>query len=96
LSGITSSEAFRWRFPDTYRNLWAAHTLGLIIDRAIVAALATREAAVADTAGRACAAILADTRDGAATGLGLSGGKPQTIAHRISRLTMIYYRDTII
>ena len=36
-----------------------AHTLGLIIDGAIVAALVTRNAAVADTAGRACAAILA-------------------------------------
>jgi len=37
-----------------------AHTLGLIIDGAIVAALVTRDAAVADTAGRACAAILSD------------------------------------
>ena len=37
-----------------------AHTLGLIIDGAIVAALVTRDAAVADTAGRACAAILLD------------------------------------
>ncbi len=35
-----------------------AHTLGLIIDGAIVAALVTRDAAVADTAGRACATIL--------------------------------------
>lgn len=35
-----------------------AHTLGLIIDGAIVAALVTRDAAVADTAGRACAAVL--------------------------------------
>ena len=35
-----------------------AHALGLIIDGAIVAALVTRDAAVADTAGRACAAIL--------------------------------------
>jgi AcrR family transcriptional regulator len=40
----------------------AAHTLGLIIDGAIVAALVTRYAAVADTAGRACAAILSDAR----------------------------------
>jgi AcrR family transcriptional regulator len=39
-----------------------AHTLGLIIDGAIVAALVTRDAAVADTAGRACAAILSDAR----------------------------------
>jgi AcrR family transcriptional regulator len=35
-----------------------AHTLGLIIDGAIVAALVTRDSAVADTAGRACAAVL--------------------------------------
>jgi AcrR family transcriptional regulator len=35
-----------------------AHTLGLIIDGAIVAALVTRDAAVAETAGRACAAIV--------------------------------------
>lgn len=35
-----------------------AHSLGLIIDGAIVAALVTRDASVADTAGRACAAIL--------------------------------------
>jgi AcrR family transcriptional regulator len=35
-----------------------AHALGLIIDGAIVAALVTRDASVADTAGRACAAIL--------------------------------------
>jgi AcrR family transcriptional regulator len=39
-----------------------AHTLGLIIDGAIVAALVTRDAAVADTAGRACTAILSDGR----------------------------------
>src|SRR5258708_21659311 len=39
-----------------------AHTLGLIIDGTIVAALVTRDAAVADTAGRACAAILSDRR----------------------------------
>lgn len=36
-----------------------AHTLGLIMDGAIVAALVTRDSAVADTAGRACAAVLA-------------------------------------
>ena len=36
-----------------------AHALGMIIDGAIVAALVTRNAAVADTAGRACSAILA-------------------------------------
>jgi AcrR family transcriptional regulator len=35
-----------------------AHSLGLIIDGAIVAALVTRDSAVADTAGRACAAVL--------------------------------------
>lgn len=39
-----------------------AHTLGLMIDGAIVAALVTRNASVADTAGRACAAILAAAR----------------------------------
>jgi AcrR family transcriptional regulator len=38
-----------------------AHALGMIIDGAIVAALVTRNAAVADTAGRACAAILQHT-----------------------------------
>jgi AcrR family transcriptional regulator len=37
-----------------------AHALGLIIDGAIVAALVTRDVAVADIASRACAAILAD------------------------------------
>ena len=41
----------------------AAHTLGLVIDGAIVAALITRSTAVADTAGRACAAILSDARE---------------------------------
>lgn len=35
-----------------------AHTLGLVIDGAIVAALITRDTGVADTAGRACAAIV--------------------------------------
>ena len=39
-----------------------AHALGLMIDGAIVAALVTRNASVADTAGRACAAILAAAR----------------------------------
>jgi AcrR family transcriptional regulator len=39
-----------------------AHTLGLIIDGAIVAALVTRDSAVADTAGRACAAVLTGFR----------------------------------
>jgi AcrR family transcriptional regulator len=41
-----------------------AHTLGLIIDGAIVAALVTRNPGVADTAGRACAAVLAAARKG--------------------------------
>jgi AcrR family transcriptional regulator len=36
-----------------------AHTLGLVIDGAIVAALVTRDATVADNASRACCAILA-------------------------------------
>ena len=40
-----------------------AHTLGLVIDGAIVAALVTRNAAVADGASRACTAILRDARD---------------------------------
>jgi AcrR family transcriptional regulator len=35
-----------------------AHTIGLVIDGAIVAALVTRDPAVADAAGRGCAAIL--------------------------------------
>jgi AcrR family transcriptional regulator len=35
-----------------------AHTLGLVIDGAIVMALVTRDVAAADVAGRACAAIL--------------------------------------
>jgi hypothetical protein len=35
-----------------------AHTLGLVIDGAIVMALVTRDAGAADVAGRACAAIL--------------------------------------
>lgn len=39
-----------------------AHTLGLIIDGAIVAALITRNTGVADTAGRACAVILSGAR----------------------------------
>ena len=39
-----------------------AHALGLVIDGAIVAALVTRDPAIADTAGHACAAILATAR----------------------------------
>lgn len=39
-----------------------AHALGLIIDGAIVAALVTRDVAVADTASRACAAVLTGAR----------------------------------
>jgi AcrR family transcriptional regulator len=39
-----------------------AHAIGLAMDGAIVAALVTRDAAVADTAGRVCAAILASAR----------------------------------
>jgi AcrR family transcriptional regulator len=39
-----------------------AHTLGLVIDGAIVAALITRNPAVADQASRACAAILKTAR----------------------------------
>lgn len=39
-----------------------AHTLGLVIDGAIVAALITRDPSVGDTAGRACAAVLAAAR----------------------------------
>ena len=39
-----------------------AHTLGLVIDGAIVAALVTRDPAVAENAGRACGAILASAR----------------------------------
>jgi AcrR family transcriptional regulator len=39
-----------------------AHTLGLVIDGAIVAALVTRNSAVADTASRACAAVLTAAR----------------------------------
>jgi AcrR family transcriptional regulator len=39
-----------------------AHTLGLIIDGTIVAALITRNTAVADTAGRACAVIVSGAR----------------------------------
>lgn len=47
-----------------YREpLQLAHTLGLIIDGAIVAALVTRDPSVADIAGRACAAILSQARD---------------------------------
>ena len=39
-----------------------AHSLGLIIDGAIVAALVTGNAAVADTAARTCAAILSQAK----------------------------------
>ncbi len=39
-----------------------AHALGLIIDGAIVAALITRDTAVADTAGRACGVIVSGAR----------------------------------
>jgi hypothetical protein len=39
-----------------------AHALGLVIDGAIVAALVTRDPAVAENAGRACGAILASAR----------------------------------
>ena len=39
-----------------------AHTLGLVIDGAIVAALVTRDPAVAENAGRACRAILSSAR----------------------------------
>ncbi|HWM48803.1 MAG TPA: TetR/AcrR family transcriptional regulator [Xanthobacteraceae bacterium] len=40
-----------------------AHTLGLVIDGAIVAALITRDTAVADMAGHACQAILSGARE---------------------------------
>lgn len=40
----------------------AAHALGLVIDGAIVAALVTRNAAVADTAGMVCNAFLKNER----------------------------------
>jgi len=39
-----------------------AHALGLVIDGAIVAALVTRDPAVAENAGRACGAILTNAR----------------------------------
>jgi AcrR family transcriptional regulator len=39
-----------------------AHTLGLVIDGAIVAALVTRDSTVAENAGRACSAILSSAR----------------------------------
>lgn len=39
-----------------------AHTLGLVIDGAIVAALITRDSTVAENAGRACSAILSSAR----------------------------------
>jgi AcrR family transcriptional regulator len=44
--------------PDT-----AAHTLGIVIDGAIVAALITRDPKIADNATRACAAILSGAKD---------------------------------
>jgi AcrR family transcriptional regulator len=40
-----------------------AHTLGLVIDGAIVAALVTRDASVAGNANRACSAILANAHN---------------------------------
>lgn len=40
-----------------------AHTLGIVIDGAIVAALITRDPKIADNATRACAAILAGPRN---------------------------------
>jgi hypothetical protein len=39
-----------------------AHSLGLIIDGAIVAALVTRDSSVADTASRTCAMILSEAK----------------------------------
>jgi hypothetical protein len=39
-----------------------AHSLGLIIDGAIVAALVTRDPAVAETASRTCASVLSEAR----------------------------------
>ena len=39
-----------------------AHSLGLVIDGAIVAALVTRDSSVADTASRTCAIILSEER----------------------------------
>jgi hypothetical protein len=39
-----------------------AHSLGLIIDGAIVAALVTRDSAVAETASRTCASVLSAAR----------------------------------
>ena len=39
-----------------------AHSFGLVIDGAIVAALVTRDPGVADTASRACASVLSDAR----------------------------------
>ena len=43
-----------------------AHTIGLVIDGAIVAALVTRDPKVADTASRGCTAILSLGYAGAA------------------------------
>jgi AcrR family transcriptional regulator len=42
--------------------LEVAHSLGLVIDGAIVAALVTGEPSVADAAGRACAAVLSEAK----------------------------------
>jgi hypothetical protein len=39
-----------------------AHSLGLIIDGAIVAALVTRDPAVAETASRTCGSVLSAAR----------------------------------
>lgn len=41
----------------------AAHTIGIVIDGAIVAALITRDPKIADNATRACSAILAGARN---------------------------------
>jgi hypothetical protein len=51
-----------WREAGLRQPDEIAHTLGLVIDSAIVAALITRDPAVADQAGRACAAILSSSR----------------------------------
>jgi AcrR family transcriptional regulator len=48
-----------------HEPLAVAHRLGLVIDGAIVAALVTRDAGVADGASRACMAVLRDAREDA-------------------------------
>lgn len=53
LSSLCAEAGFR--DPDA-----TAHMIGLVIDGAIVAALVTRDASVANAAGRACAAILSE------------------------------------